>query len=377
MKSAILHIVKKEFLQFRKDRKMFGISIIAPILQLLLLGYAANIDFKNIPIVVCDMDNTKISRQYVESLTNSGYFNKIDNLQKMSDIDYYIDNGKASIGIIIPENFGRDILSQKTAQIQSIVDGADSNTATIGMNYILMITTQYTQKFIVKKLERLKRLNINPQVVSPEIRVWYNPELKSKNFMIPGVLGMLLMIITLMLTSLAIVKEKEVGTLEQLIVTPVKAYELILGKLIPFTIIGMFDIILVLLVASLWFGIPIKGNVILLFLLSIIFLISTLGMGLLVSTLVSNQQQAMMTSIFFIQMPMVFLSGFIFPINNMPKIIQYITYIMPLRYYFTIVRGLFLKGTTINELWFDVLMLLIIGIVIFIISILRFKKRTN
>ena len=377
MRGTVLHIVKKEFIQFRQDKRMLVISIIVPIIQLILLGYAANIDVKNLPIVICDMDNSKISRQYSQTLTNSGFFHEIERVDKMRDIDNYIDNGKALIGIIIPQNFGRYILSDKTAQIQSIVDGSDSNSATIGMNYLAMITTNYTQKFIIKKLDRLKKQNINPQVINHEIRVWYNPELKSKNFMVPGVFGMILMITTLVLTSLAIIKEKENGTFEQLIVSPIKPFELMLGKLIPFTIIGIIDIILVLLVATFWFGIPVKGSVILLFILSIIFLLSTLGMGLFVSTIVSTQQQAMMTSIFFIMMPMMFLSGFIFPIENMPKIIQIITYIMPLRYYFSIVRGIFLKGIGIFELWREAIMLIILSFFIFILSVFRFNKRSG
>lgn len=375
MKSTVFHIVKKEFIQFRQDKRMLVISIIVPIIQLILLGYAANIDVKNLPIVICDMDNSRISRQYSQTLTNSGFFHEVKKIDKMKDIDNFIDNGKALIGIIIPENFGRDILSEKTVQVQSIVDGSDSNSATIGMNYLLMITTNYSQKFVIKKIERLKKMNINPRVINSEIRVWYNPELKSKNFMVPGVFGMILMITTLVLTSLAIIKEKENGTFEQLIVSPIKPFELILGKLIPFTIIGIIDIVLVLLVTVLWFGIPIKGNILLLFILSVIFLLSTLGLGLFVSTVVSTQQQAMMTSIFFIQMPMMFLSGFIFPIENMPKVIQLVTYIMPLRYYFSIVRGIFLKGVGIIELWKDALMLLILSILIFILSVFRFSKR--
>ena len=377
MRGTVLHIVKKEFIQFRQDKRMLVISIIVPIIQLILLGYAANIDVKNLPIVICDMDNSKISRQYSQTLTNSGFFHEIERVDKMRDIDNYIDNGKALIGIIIPQNFGRYILSDKTAQIQSIVDGSDSNSATIGMNYLAMITTNYTQKFIIKKLDRLKKQNINPQVINHEIRVWYNPELKSKNFMVPGVFGIILMITTLVLTSLAIIKEKENGTFEQLIVSPIKPFELMLGKLIPFTIIGIIDIILVLLVATFWFGIPVKGSVILLFILSIIFLLSTLGMGLFVSTVVSTQQQAMMTSIFFIMMPMMFLSGFIFPIENMPKIIQLITYVMPLRYYFSIVRGIFLKGIGIFELWREAIMLIILSFFIFILSVFRFNKRSG
>jgi len=375
MKSAVIHIVKKEFAQFRKDKRMLMMSLVSPILQLLLLGYAANIDIKNIPIVICDQDKTKISREYTQTLTNSNYFTIIGYAEKSSEVDSYIDNGKASIGIIIPQNFNRDLVSGKTVQIQSIIDGSDSNTATIGLNYVSMITNQYSQKFVTKKMEKLKNFNINPKKINPEIRIWYNPELKSKNFMIPGVLGLLLMVMTLILTSLAIVKEKENGTLEQLIVSPIKPFELILGKLIPFTIIGIIDIILVLLVAGLWFQVPIRGNIFLLFGFSIIFLISTLGMGLFVSTIASNQQQAMMASVFFLMMPMLFLSGFIFPVENMPQIVQYITYLMPLKYFFIIIRGLFLKGVGFAELWDEALIMLIIGIAIFAISVSRFKKR--
>jgi len=375
MKGRIVHIVKKEFLQFKKDRKMFGLSLAAPILQLLLLGYAANIDVKNVPVIICDMDNSRISREYSQTITNSGYFVKIETIDNINEIDGYIDNSKASIGIIIPMGFGRDVIAGKTVQIQGIIDGSDSNTATIGMNYITMITNKYSQELSINKIERVKSLKINLQKINPEIRVWYNTELKSKYFMIPGVLGLLLMVTTLMLTSLAIVKEKEIGTLEQLIVTPIKPYELILGKLIPFVIIGIIDIILVLSVAALWFRVPIKGNVFLLFFFSITFLISTLGLGLFVSTIASNQQQAMIVSMFFIMMPMMYLSGFIFPIENMPKIIQLVTYVMPLRYYFNIVRGIFLKGVGFYELWLDFLILLLLGLIIFTLSVSRFKKK--
>ncbi len=375
MKGRIFHIVKKEFLQFRKDRKMFGMSLIAPILQLLLLGYAANIDIKNVPVVICDMDNSRISRNYSQKITNSGYFVKIETIGNIKEIDSYIDNGKASIGVIIPGGFGRDVISGRTVQIQGIIDGSDSNTATIGMNYLTMITNKYSQELSLDKIEKIKSLKINIQKINPEVRIWYNPELKSRYFMIPGVLGLLLMVTTLMLTSLAIVKEKEIGTLEQLIVTPIKPYELVLGKLIPFVIIGIIDIILVLTVATLWFRVPVKGNVFLLFFFSITFLISTLGLGLFVSTIASNQQQAMIVAMFFIMMPMMYLSGFIFPIDNMPKIIQLVTLIMPLRYYFNIVRGIFLKGVGFYELWLDFLMLLLLGLIIFTLSVSRFKKR--
>ena len=375
MGNVIKHIVKKEFIQIRKDKRMLAISLISPIVQLLLLGYAANIDIKNIPIVICGYDSSRVSREYTGTLVNSGYFDVIRHIENENDIDGFIDDGKASVGVVIPRNFGNDITAGKTVMIQSIVDGSDSNSATIGMNYLGMITSDYSQKYVIKRTERLKSMNINPKVIAPQVRVWYNPELKSKNFMIPGVLGLLLMVTTLILTSLAIVKEKENGTLEQLIVTPIRSFELILGKLIPFVVIGMIDITIVLAVGSLWFQVPIKGNIFLLYLLTLVFLISSLGMGLLVSTFTSNQQQAMMTSIFFLMMPMLFLSGFIFPVENMPYVIQLVTYLMPLKYFFTIVRGLFLKGVGFAELWKESLILLLIGLSIFIISVLRFRKR--
>lgn len=377
MKKIIQHIVKKEFIQFRKDKKMVVMSFISPILQLLLLGYAANVDVKYIPTVVCDLDNTSISREYISDVTNSNYFEIVRYVDKMNDIDAIIDNGSASVGITIPKNFSNDIISGKTTQIQSMIDGSDSNTATIGMNYLSMITGQFSQKFLSEKMDQLKKLQINTEVISPELRVWYNPELKSRNFMVPGVLGLLLMVMTLILTSMAIVKEKENGTLEQLIVTPIKSIELIIGKLIPFIIIGLIDVILVVAVATLWFHVPMRGSLITLIILSLTFLLSTLGLGLFVSSISSNQQQAMMTSMFFLMLPMIYLSGFIFPIENMPKIIQYVTYILPLRYYFVIIRGIFLKGVGFAELWKDTFMIFILGVSILTVSIARFQKRVG
>ena len=218
----------------------------------------------------------------------------------------------------------------------------------------------------------MKGRGARPAVVDPEVRVWYNPELKSRNFMVPGVLALLLMVLTMILTSLAIVKENEAGTMEQLMVTPIRPYQLIIGKLAPFFLIGIVDIILVLLVATLWFGVPLKGSVMLIFTLCIVFQMTTLGAGLFVSTVSRTQQQAMLTAVFFVILPMMFLSGFVFPIENMPKVIQLFTYFIPLRYFFVIIRGVFLKGVGLRELWLESSVLLGFGIVILTISILRF-----
>jgi ABC-2 type transport system permease protein len=247
--------------------------------------------------------------------------------------------------------------------------------AAMALNYASIIVLRYSQNILLEKLERLKFNGWRVLALDAQTRVWYNPELKSRNFMIPGVLALLLMVMTMILTSLAIVKEKEAGTMEQLIVTPIKPYQLIMGKLVPFIGIGIIDIFIVVLVATFWFNIPVKGNIFLLFALTTIFLMTTLGLGLFVSTVSRTQQQAMMTAMFFVMLPMIFLSGFVFPIENMPKVVQFFTYFMPLRYFFVIVRGLFLKGVGLAALWDQALILLAFGLVIFSLSALRFRKK--
>ncbi len=374
---AILQIIRKEFLQTGRDRKMIFIIFVAPVFQLLILGYAANLDVRNIRTVVCDLDRTPESRALVNEFTNSGYFVVTNYTDKISELDYYLDYGKDSFALVIPREFGRKIISGRTTQLQIIVDGSESAFATSGLQYASIIALRYSQNIAVKTFTRLAGSGVSIPRLSPQIRIWYNPELRSRNFMIPGVLALLLMIMTTMLTSLAVVKEKEVGTMEQLIVTPMRSYELIIGKLAPFSIIGMIDVTLVLLVASFWFQVPPKGSVPLLFLLCLIFLMTTLGLGLLVSTLSKTQQQAMMSSQFFVMMPMIYLSGFVFPIENMPRIIQYVTFLLPLRYFMVIIRGLFMKGVGWHELWPQAAMLLIFGTVILWISIVRFSKKVG
>ena len=370
----ILHIIRKEFLQLRQDKKMFGISFIAPVLQLIILGYAATFDVSNIPTVVCDFDNSPSSRELVRSFTSTEYFRVEGYFDKTSEIDNQLDDGHASIAIIIPRGFEKKIGAGQSAPLQVIADGTETSTAGIGLSYASIIVSRYSQNILLESL--VKRGSVTmPARVSAEFRVWYNPELKSRNFMVPGVLGLLLMVMTMLLTSLAIVKEKELGTLEQLVVTPIKPYQLIIGKLAPFFLIGVIDVVLVVFFASLVFSLPVKGGVLLLLFLSLIFLMTTLGLGLFISTISRTQQQAMMTAIFFFMLPMMFFSGFVFPIENMPTIIQYVSYVIPLRYYFVIVRGLFLKGVGMSILWPQALALLVFGSVILSMSVMRFQKK--
>ena len=354
---------------------MFAISFIAPVFQLLILGYAATLDVKEIPTVVYDQDNSSVSRDLIRGFTSSGYFTIVDYVHRLSDIDREIDDGQASIAIVIPPDFEHKITSGEKAPLQMIADGSESNSAGIGMSYASMIVASFSENILVQSFQA-KGLGYRiPGRVDAQVRVWYNPELRSRNFMVPGVLALLLMVMTMILTSLAIVKEKETGKMEQLAVSPIKPYELMVGKLLPFLLIGIIDVILVVLFANVVFDLPVKGSVGLLFGLCLVFLMTTLGLGLFVSTISRTQQQAMLTAIFFFMLPMIFFSGFVFPIQNMPVIIQYATYVIPLRYFFVIIRGLFLKGVGMSTLWPQAAALLAFGAAILTMSVLRFKKR--
>jgi len=375
---SILHIIRKEFLQLRRDPRMFPIIFVAPIFQLIILGYGTNLDVRNIQTVVCDLDKTAQSRELVSKFVNSGYFEVSGYAQGINDVDHYLDYGKASIALVIPRKFGDNLIGNRGAQLQVIVDGSEPLLTTAGMQYAGIIAGNYTQAAALKSLSSLaaaQGASLKIPRVNPEIRIWYNPELKSRNFMVPGVLATLLMILTMLLTSLAIVKEKEVGTMEQLMVTPIRPYALIIGKLAPFVLIGTIDIILALTVAVFWFNVPIKGSLLMLGFACVVFLMTTLGLGLFVSTVSKTQQQAMMTASFFVVMPMIYLSGFAFPIENMPRAIQYLTYALPLRYFIIIIRGLFLKGVGWHELWPQLLAMALIGFAILVVSIFRFQKK--
>ena len=372
----VMHVVKKEFLQLVRDKRMVGMLFVAPVLQLVLLGYAATLDIKNIPMVVCDLDNTKQSRELTEHYVSSGYFKLVDYLDDINDIDYYLRSGKAGIAVIIPVHFGRDLLAGRNPQLAVIADGSDSNTGGIGLSYASAITLSYARNIVVQRAEKyglIKSSNDLPQVVA-QSRAWFNQDLKSVNFMVPAVLVMVLMTITTMLTSLAIVKEKEAGTIEQIVVTPLRDSEFILGKMIPLTIIGFIEMFLVLIVAVYFFQVPLRGSLPALLILSLLFIIVGLGLGIFVSSVSKTQQQATMTAQFLIIFPMMILSGFVFPIQNMPKAFQYITYLIPIRYALEIVRGIFLKGDSFGNLIPQTLALLAIGTVVLSLSIYTFRR---
>jgi ABC-2 type transport system permease protein len=373
---AILSILWKEFVQLRRDPRLFPVIFISPVLQLLLLGYAANLDVKYIPSVICDMDRSAASRDFLDGFLNSGYFSVRARVERMDEIDPYLDDGDAAMAFVIPRGFGDDLAARREASVMLIADGSESQSATIGVNYGTMIAARYSQKIIFEAFERARGLGLSPVLVNTEVRVWYNPELKSRNFMVPGVLGLILMVMTTSLASLGIVRERETGTMEQLIVTPIRPYQLIVGKLLPFVLIGLVDATFVITMARGWFGIPVRGSVALLYALCLAFMLNTLGHGLFISTISRTQQQAMLTSLFFI-MPQMLLSGFVFPIENMPKIFQYLTTIIPLRYFFVIIRGIMLKGAGWPELWHQAAALLALGTVVLALSVARFHKKLD
>lgn len=371
---TIIHFIKKEFQQFRRDPRMFAIVLLAPILQSIILGYAANLDINNINLAVFNQDKSVTSTDFIEKFTESGYFKITDYTSNYAELSSDIAGGKVLMGLVIPQNFEKDIVAGRSSKVQVLIDGSDGNKGAIGFGYAQGIATSFAQNIVLENIQR-KGVKFSAGSISPEVRIWYNPELKTRNFMVPSITSLILMLTTTLLTSLAVVKEKELGTLEQLIVTPIKPWQMIIGKLVPFTILGFAAMFLVNMVMVFWFGIPIRGNLLFYIFASFLFILSTLGLGLFISTISKTQQQAMMVTVFGVMMPMIYLSGFAFPVENMPEIIQYVTYIIPLRYFITIIRGVILKGIGFPELWRETLILMSMGAAILYFSSKRFHKR--
>ena len=379
MWSRIKELIIKEFIQISRDKRMLLLVFAVPIIQLLLFGYAITTDIKNIPTAVLNMDKSSYSRDLIQAFENSGKFNINLMIDSENAIPEVLDKGKAETVIKIGPDFEKDLKSGKQAKIQVVIDGSDSNSAAMIMSYAGQICFNFSRTILVERMERIKVLKGRDSgstldLFSNEIRVWYNPALKSRVSNVPAVMAFILLISTMMLTSMSIVKERESGTIEQLIVTPIKPIELVIGKTMPFAIIGFIDVVLVLAVSYSWFKIPLTGNLLILFLAMVLYLLTTLGVGLFISPISRTQQQAMMSTFFF-TMPAILLSGFMFPIENMPSAIQYLTYINPIRYFYVIIVSIFLKGAGLNILWDEMLALGALGVFILIISIVRFNKR--
>jgi ABC-2 type transport system permease protein len=365
------HLLTKELIELRQDPRLFGIVILAPIIQLVVLGYAATTDVKDVPILVADGDRSVESRTLINRFDASANFYIVDVVTGGDAVEHHLEHGTAWMALTIPAGFGTDVASGRPTKVQVIADGTDSNSTTVALGYARSIVGSYSAERSAARLPG----GLRAAPIDADIRVWFNPRLESREFMVPGILALLLLVVTTNLSAMAIVREREVGTLEQLNVTPLARWELIVGKLLPYAMIGMIDVLLVTVVAVFWFQVPFLGSFPLLFGSSLIYLLSTLGLGLFISTISQTQQQASMTATFFFLTPMIYLSGFTFPIENMPEWIQYVTYAIPLRYFLVIVRGIFLKGVGVDVLWPQMAALLACGLVLITLATLRSSKR--
>ena len=361
-------IVKKELIQIRRDPLSLAMAFIMPALLLVIFGYAITLDVNNLKTVVYDLDKSSASREFVAELTASGYFTVVLSTDNNRDIDAYLDSGKAHIAISIPYDFSKNIRTVKTVQLQAIVDGSDSNTATIALGYLSAIAEIYTQ--------RLGGGNIIP-LIDARTRVWYNPELKSRNFIIPGLIAVIMAVIAALLTSLTVAREWERGTMEQLISTPIKKTELILGKLIPYFLIGFIDVAISVLMTIFLFDVPFRGSLVLLAILTSVFLFGGLGLGIFISIAAKSQLVASQISMIVTFLPAFLLSGFMYAISNMPVPLQIMTRIIPARYFVNIVKGLFLKGNTLRLLALDGVFLLLFGVLIFAAANKKFSNKVG
>lgn len=369
-------IMWKELLELRQDPRIFGVIFLAPVIQLALLGYAATTDVKDVPMVVVDQSRTPASRELIGRFSGSPYFRVVGSVGNVREVDPWLEDGAAWMALAIPGDYDRRVLVGGPAAVQVIADGTDSNSTNVALGYAANLIAAYNEELAIERARAAGVAAPGP-AIDARIRIWFNPSLESRDFMIPGIVALLLLVITTNLSSMAIVREKELGTLEQLNVTPITRWQLIVGKLLPYGIIGIIDVVIVTAAAILWFEIPLRGSPLLLFVTSCIYLLTTLGLGLFVSTISDTQQQAMMTSIFFFLTPMLYLSGFIFPIENMPAVIQPVTYLIPLRYFIVIVRGIFLKGVGVAVLWPQILALLGWGLAIVGLAVWRSRKTLN
>jgi len=364
----------KELIQVLRDRRLRIALIFPPIFQLIVFGYAANLDVKNIKTAIRDLDQSIDSRNLTSRFINSKYFKIVSYPQTKQEIEALIKKGEITLSLEIPSGFSQKLKKGKTAPLQIIVDGMESNTAMIALGYVGRMLSEYSTEMIVKRLNQEGMKDFEEAGVELEQRVWFNPNLESRYFYVPGVIATIAFLLPMILTAQAIVREREIGTLEQIMVTPIRPWELVLGKTLPFALIGFLDVVLIALIGIFWFEVPFRGNPLILLLGSLLFLMSSVGIGLFISTISTTQQQAQISTFFFMN-PAFILSGFAFPLENMPEWLQYLTYINPLRYFLLIIRGTFLKGVGLEILWTQMLALVILGGMMNALSSMRFRKR--
>jgi len=374
MFGRVRYLFVKELIQVLRDKRLRITLIVPPIFQLIVFGYAANLDVKHISTAFRDLDQTVDSRDLIARFGSSKYFDIVFFPQTPKEIEDLIRKGDILLSIEIPSGFSKKLKKGETANVQILLDGTESNTAMIALGYVNRILSEYSTVAITKRLNQEGMIGFEEAGVELEYRTWFNPNFESRYFYVPGVIASIAFLIPLILTAQAIVREREIGTLEQMMVTPIRPWELVVGKTVPFALIGLLDVIMIALIGVLWFEVPLRGNPLILFLGNVLFLMSSVGVGLFISTISSTQQQAQISTFFFM-MPAFILSGFAFPLENMPQWLQYITYINPLRYFLIIVRGVFLKGIGLEILWPQMLALAVLGGFMILLSSLRFQKR--
>ncbi len=366
----LLCVIKKEFIQIFRNSKMRTIVLVMPLVQSMVFGYAVTTDVKHVNTAVYDQAQTPESRDLIDRFIHSGYFSVKKVIRSDQEMDEVIDRGEVAAILRVPPDFSGKLATGTTAAIQIVVDGTDSNTAGVVLNYAGSIIRNDAVEILRKRTGGAGRETIG---VNLQTRAWFNENLTSRNFYVPGVIASIVMLVTLLLTSMSVVREKEMGTMEQIVVTPITSAEFILGKTMPSIILGFINMIFVTLISVFWFDIPVRGSMVTLLVANGFYLMTTIGTGLYISTISDTQQQAMMSAFFF-YLPAVLLSGFMFPIANMPEVVQAFTYLNPLRYFLIIIRGIFLKGAGVAILWPQMLALLVLGSLVLTLAVKRFHK---
>ena len=375
MNSRLISIIRKEFIQILRDPRTLAMIIVIPIMQLFLLGYSATNDVRNVPLAVLDQSKSTESRALLDAYKAADYFKIAYTVQSEAEIETLIESGDARAAVIIPPDYAQR-LNDGDAQVAFVLDGSDPTTAATALSAAQLISQSYSTKILTERFARTgQNMRIQPPV-QVRTAVWYNPDMISAYFMIPGVIGMILYAIAAILTASSVVRERERGTIEQLIVTPIRPWELIVGKLMPYVILGFFNTIEVLAVGHWWFGMPIRGDLGLILILSVVFLATGLGMGLFASTIANTQQEAMLT-VWMTLLPSIFLSGFFFPLEAMPLVLRWVSYIIPLRYYLVIIRALLLKGVGAAAIQNEIIPLALFGVGIMTAAAMRFRKRLD
>jgi len=367
-------ISRKEFIHILRDPRSMGMAVAIPMLLLLLFGYALSLDVDNVPTVIWDQDQSQDSREFISKLQGSRYFSLRNYVTSYPEIEQALDSGSALVAIVIPERFAGRIDSGRSAPVQAIVDGSDPNTATIAMGYLDVITFGYSREVALREIRRTMGQKVYPPV-DLRTRAWFNADLKSRNYIIPGLIAVIMMVIAALLTSLTVAREWEQGTMEQLIATPVKGPELILGKLMPYFAIGLLDVALAVLMGEYMFGVPLRGSVALLFGMAAIFLVGALSLGMVISIMTKSQLLASQLAMVLTFLPSFLLSGFMYAIENMPFGVQLLTYLVPARYFVTMLKGVYLKDVGLALLAFEAALLLLFGLALMLLCSLGFKKR--